>query len=222
MLDFENAKDKVLMGVERRSMIISDTEKRTIAYHEAGHALVADLLPGADPLHKVTIIPRGRALGLTQQLPTDDKYNYSREYLLNRITILLGGRAAEEVVFRQQTTGAGDDLEKATEMARKMVCEWGMSDRMGPVTFGKVEEHIFLGREMSRPKDYSEETAILIDAEIKRIVTDSASRARDLVQANLEKLHTLARALLERETLDGEEIARILRARPFQEAPAPV
>jgi cell division protease FtsH len=221
MLDFENAKDKVLMGVERRSMIISDTEKRTIAYHEAGHALVADLLPGADPLHKVTIIPRGRALGLTQQLPADDKYNYSREYLLNRITILLGGRAAEEVVFRQQTTGAGDDLEKATEMARKMVCEWGMSDKMGPVTFGKVEEHIFLGREMSRPKDYSEETAILIDAEIKRIVTDCASRARDLVQANLEKIHTLARALLERETLDGEEIARILRARPFQEAPAP-
>ncbi|HEV8458013.1 MAG TPA: ATP-dependent zinc metalloprotease FtsH, partial [Methylomirabilota bacterium] len=139
MIDFENAKDKVLMGVERRSMIISDAEKRTIAYHEAGHALVADLLPGADPLHKVTIIPRGRALGLTQQLPTDDKYNYSKEYLINRITILLGGRAAEELVFQQQTTGAGDDLEKATEMARKMVCEWGMSDKLGPLTFGKNE-----------------------------------------------------------------------------------
>src|SRR6202011_1905309 len=153
MIDFENAKDKVLMGVERRSMIISETEKKTIAYHEAGHALVADLLPGADPLHKVTIIPRGRALGLTQQLPADDKYNYSRDYLADRITILLGGRAAEEIVFQQQTTGAGDDLEKATEMARKMVCEWGMSDKMGPLTFGKGEEHIFLGREVARPKD---------------------------------------------------------------------
>jgi cell division protease FtsH len=221
MMDFENAKDKVLMGVERRSMIISESEKRTIAYHEAGHALVADLLPGTDPLHKVTIIPRGRALGLTQQLPTDDKYNYSREYLINRITILMGGRAAEELVLQQQTTGAGDDLEKATEMARKMVCEWGMSDRMGPLTFGKGEEHIFLGREMSRPKDYSEDTAIVIDGEIKRIVTECASRARQLIEDNIEKLHALARALLERESLDGEEIARILRARPFQEAPSP-
>ncbi|MBI2199037.1 MAG: ATP-dependent metallopeptidase FtsH/Yme1/Tma family protein [Candidatus Rokubacteria bacterium] len=221
MIDFENAKDKVLMGVERRSMIISESEKKTIAYHEAGHALVADLLPGTDPLHKVTIIPRGRALGLTQQLPTDDKYNYSKEYLVNRITILLGGRAAEEIVLQQQTTGAGDDLEKATDMARKMVCEWGMSEKMGPLTFGKSEEHIFLGREMSRPKDYSEDTAILIDAEIKRIVTDSASSARHMLEMNLEKLHALARALLERESLDGEEIARILRARPYQEAPAP-
>jgi len=221
MIDFENAKDKVLMGVERRSMIISEDEKKTIAYHEAGHALVADLLPGADPLHKVTIIPRGRALGLTQQLPTDDKYNYSRDYLVDRITILLGGRAAEEIVFRQRTTGAGDDLEKATEMARKMVCEWGMSDRMGPLTFGKSEEHIFLGREMSRAKDYSEETAILIDSEIKRIVTECATRARQIIEANLEKLHTLARALLERESLDGEEIARLLRVPPLQEAQAP-
>src|SRR3981189_1789692 len=152
MIDFENAKDKVLMGVERRSMIISETEKKTIAYHEAGHALVADLLPGADPLHKVTIIPRGRALGLTQQLPADDMYNYSRDYLVNRITILLGGRAAEEIVFQQQTTGAGDDLEKATDMARKMVCEWGMSDRMGPLTFGKGQEHILLARGAARPK----------------------------------------------------------------------
>ncbi len=221
MIDFENAKDKVLMGVERRSMIISDTEKRTIAFHEAGHALVADLLPGADPLHKVTIIPRGRALGLTQQLPTDDKYNYSRDYLINRITILLGGRSAEEIVFQQQTTGAGDDLEKATEMARKMVCEWGMSDKMGPLTFGKAEEHIFLGREMSRAKDYSEDTAILIDSEIKRIVTECASRARQMIEANLTKLHALAQALLERESLDGEEIARIIRVPPLQEAPTP-
>jgi cell division protease FtsH len=221
MMDFENAKDKVLMGVERRSMIISDEEKKTIAYHEAGHALVADLLPGADPLHKVTIIPRGRALGLTQQLPTDDKYNYSREYLIDRITILLGGRTAEEIVFQQRTTGAGDDLEKATEMARKMVCEWGMSDKMGPLTFGKSEEHIFLGREMSRAKDYSEDTAILIDSEIKRIVTECASRARHMIESNLEKLHTLARALLERESLDGEEIARLLRVPPLTGAPAP-
>jgi cell division protease FtsH len=221
MIDFENAKDKVLMGVERRSMIISETEKRTIAYHEAGHALVADLLPGADPLHKVTIIPRGRALGLTQQLPADDKYNYSRDYLVNRITILLGGRAAEEIVFQQQTTGAGDDLEKATEMARKMVCEWGMSDRMGPLTFGKGEEHIFLGREVARPKDFSEETAVLIDSEIKRIVVECATRARHMIESNLEKLHALARALLERESLDGEEIARILRVPPLQEAPSP-
>jgi len=221
MLDFENAKDKVLMGVERRSMIISEDEKKTIAYHEAGHALVADLLPGADPLHKVTIIPRGRALGLTQQLPTDDKYNYSKEYLIDRITILLGGRAAEELVFQQRTTGAGDDLEKATEMARKMVCEWGMSDRMGPLTFGKSEEHIFLGREMSRAKDYSEDTAILIDSEIKRIVTEGAARARQIIEANLEKLHTLARALLERESLDGEEIGRLLRVPPLQGAPTP-
>jgi cell division protease FtsH len=221
MIDFENAKDKVLMGVERRSMIISEGEKKTIAYHEAGHALVADLLPGADPLHKVTIIPRGRALGLTQQLPADDKYNYSREYLVNRITILLGGRAAEEIVFQQQTTGAGDDLEKATEMARKMVCEWGMSDKMGPLTFGKGEEHIFLGREVARPKDFSEETAVLIDSEIKRIVVECATRARHMIETNLEKLHALARALLERESLDGEEIARILRVPPLHEAPSP-
>jgi cell division protease FtsH len=221
MMDFENAKDKVLMGVERRSMIIPESEKRTTAYHEGGHALVAYLLPGADPLHKVTIIPRGRALGLTMQLPTDDRYSYSKEFLVNQITILLGGRAAEEIVFQQQTTGAGNDLEKATDVARKMVCEWGMSDKMGPLTFGKAEEHVFLGREVSRPKDYSEETAILIDSEIKRIVTDCASRARHLLESNLEKLHLLARALLERETLDGEEINRVLLTRPFQEAPTP-
>jgi len=221
MSDFESAKDKVLMGVERRSMIISDAEKRTIAYHEAGHTLVADVLPGTDPVHKVTIIPRGRALGLTQQLPVDDKYNYSKDYLVNRITILLGGRAAEEIVLNQQTTGAGDDLEKATEMARKMICEWGMSDKLGPLTFGKNEEHIFLGREVARQKDYSEATALLIDGEIKRIVLEAASRAKQILQENLEKLHALARALLERETLDGEEIARILRARPLQEAGAP-
>jgi cell division protease FtsH len=221
MPDFEYAKDKVLMGVERRSMIISETEKRTIAYHEAGHALVADVLPGTDPLHKVTIIPRGRALGLTMQLPMDDKYNYSRDYLITRITILLGGRTAEEMVLNQQTTGAGDDLEKATEMARKMVCEWGMSDKLGPLTFGKNEEHIFLGREVARQKDYSEDTAIMIDREIKQIVIDCATRARKILEDNIDKLHALARALLERESLDSEEIARILRAQQYEGAPAP-
>ena len=221
MPDFENAKDKVMMGVERRSMIISEDEKRTIAYHEAGHTLVADFLPGTDPVHKVTIIPRGRALGLTQQLPTDDKYNYSKDYLVNRITILLGGRAAEEAVLGQQTTGAGDDLEKATEMARRMVCEWGMSEKLGPLTFGKNEEHIFLGREFARHKDYSEDTAMLIDAEIRRIVTDCAAKARQILEENLERLHALAHALLERESLDSEEIARILRAGTFEGAPAP-
>ncbi len=210
MFDFESAKDKVLMGVERRSMIISEEEKRTIAYHEAGHTLVAHSLPGADPVHKVTIIPRGRALGLTQQLPSDDKYNYSRDYLMNRITILLGGRAAEEMVFQQQTTGAGDDLEKATEMARKMVCEWGMSEKLGPLTFGKREEHIFLGREFARHQDYSEETAVLIDAEVKQIVVDGASRARSILEEQLARLHRLAKALLEHESLDAEEIARVL------------
>ena len=221
MGDFENAKDKVLMGVERRSMIISDSEKRTIAYHEAGHTLVADSLPGTDPVHKVTIIPRGRALGLTQQLPLDDKYNYSKDYLTNRITILLGGRTAEEIVLNQLTTGAGDDLEKATEMARKMVCEWGMSEKLGPLTFGKNEEHIFLGREVTRQKDYSEETALQIDVEIKRIISDSASRARQILEENLEKLHALAHALLERESLDGEEVSRILRVGTPLGAPAP-
>jgi cell division protease FtsH len=214
MIDFESAKDKVLMGVERRSMIISEEEKRTIAYHEAGHTLVAHTLPGADPVHKVTIIPRGRALGLTQQLPADDKYNYSRDYLMNRITILLGGRAAEEMVFQQQTTGAGDDLEKATEMARKMVCEWGMSEKLGPLTFGKREEHIFLGREVARQQDYSEETAVLIDAEVKQIVLDSAARARSILEEQIAKLHRLAKALLEHESLDAEEITRVLAVEP--------
>jgi cell division protease FtsH len=214
MMDFESAKDKVLMGVERRSMIISEEEKRTIAYHEAGHTLVAHTLPGADPVHKVTIIPRGRALGLTQQLPADDKYNYSRDYLLNRITILLGGRAAEEMVLQQQTTGAGDDLEKATEMARKMVCEWGMSEKLGPLTFGKREEHIFLGREFARHQDYSEETAVLIDAEVKQIVLDAAGRARSILEEQIAKLHHLAKALLDHESLDAEEITRVLAVEP--------
>jgi len=213
--DFDEAKDKVLMGVERRSMVISEEEKKTTAFHEAGHALVAILLPGADPVHKVTIIPRGRALGITQQLPTDDKYTYSKDYLLNRITISLGGRAAEEVVFGQKTTGAGDDLEKATELARKMVCEWGMSEKLGPLTFGKREETIFLGKEFARHQDYSEETAVLIDGEIKRIVMDCAEKARRLIEEQIEKLHLLARALLEREVLDADEITQIVSGSPL-------
>ena len=221
--DFDEAKDKVLMGVERRSLIISEEEKRTTAFHEAGHALTAILLPGADPVHKVTIIPRGRALGITQQLPTDDKYSYSKDYLLNRITIALGGRAAEEVVFGQKTTGAGDDLEKATELARKMVCEWGMSEKLGPLTFGKREEAIFLGKEFARHQDYSEETAILIDGEIKRIVMDCAEKARRLLEEQIEKLNLLARALLEREVLDADEITQIVMGMPapaLSESPA--
>ena len=173
MLDFEFAKDKVLMGSERRSMIINDEEKKVTAVHEAGHALLAVLLPHADPVHKVTIIPRGMALGVTMQLPVDDKHNYTRDYLNDRIAILLGGRLAEEITFNSMTTGAGNDLERSTELARKMVCEWGMSDAMGPLTFGKKEEQIFLGREIAQHQDYSEDTAIRIDHEIKRIVTDN-------------------------------------------------
>src|SRR6184192_3639585 len=195
MVDFEFAKDKVLMGVERKSMVMSDREKRNTAFHESGHTIVAAILPAADPLHKVTIIPRGRALGLTQQLPTDDKYNYSKEYLIDRITILLGGRAAEELVFQQRTTGAGDDLEKATEMARRMVCEWGMSD-LGPATFGKKEEAIFLGREFAQHQDYSEATAIEIDREVRRILEKAYKTAHEIITNNKPALDKIARKLL--------------------------
>ena len=181
MHDFEFAKDKVLMGSERRSMIISDAEKRVTAIHEAGHALLTVLLPHADPIHKVTIIPRGMALGLTQQLPADEKHNYSRDYLNDQIAILLGGRIAEEITMDSLTTGAGNDLERATELARKMVCEWGMSDAMGPLTFGKKEEQIFLGREIAQHQDYSEDTALKIDQEVKRFVTDNYQRAHQLL-----------------------------------------
>ena len=172
-IDFDDAKDKVLMGVERRSMVISDEEKKSTAYHEAGHTLVARMIPGTDPVHKVSIIPRGRALGVTMQLPIEDKHSYSRESLLARIAVLMGGRAAEEIIFHTLTTGAGNDIEQATEMARKMVCEWGMSDKLGPLSFGKKDEQIFLGREMSTHKNYSEATAVEIDTEIRRIVDDS-------------------------------------------------
>jgi cell division protease FtsH len=214
MVDFEASKDKVLMGVERRTMIISDEEKRLTAYHEAGHTLVAKFLPSADPIHKVTIIPRGRALGITQQLPAEDKHTLSKEYILDKIAVFLGGRAAEELVLQTQTTGAGNDLEMATEWARKMVCDFGMSEKMGPVTFGKKEEHIFLGREIAQHKDFSEKTAVDIDTEIKRIVLENYDRAKDIITQKMEKLHHLASALLEKEVLAGEEIDAVLETSP--------
>ncbi|MBI5286525.1 MAG: ATP-dependent metallopeptidase FtsH/Yme1/Tma family protein [Deltaproteobacteria bacterium] len=211
MIDFEEAKDKVLMGTERKSMIISEEEKRNTAYHEAGHTMVAKLIPGTDPIHKVSIIPRGMALGLTQQLPIDERHTYPKDYLLDSITVLMGGRAAEELVLKHMTTGAGNDIERATELARKMVCEWGMSERLGPVTFGKKEEQIFLGREIAQHRDYSEQTAIEIDSEVKRIVTNSYSRAKELLEENIDTLHRLASALLNKEVLDGAEIDKIVR-----------
>ncbi len=210
MVDFEDAKDKVMMGTERKTMIISDEEKRITAYHESGHALVARLLPGADPIHKVTIIPRGRALGLTQQLPMDEKHTYSKDYLLSNICILMGGRAAEMIVLGIQTTGAGNDIEKASEMARRMVCEYGMSDALGPLTFGKKDEQIFLGREIAQHRDYSEETAQKIDAEVRAIVTGSYERTSALIRENMETLHKLAETLLERETLDSKALDEII------------
>ena len=221
MHDFEFAKDKVLMGSERRSMIISDAEKRVTALHEAGHALLTVLLPHADPIHKVTIIPRGLALGLTQQLPADEKHNYSREYLNDQIAILLGGRIAEEVTMGSLTTGAGNDLERATDLARRMVCEWGMSDAMGPLTFGKKEEQIFLGREIAQHQDYSEDTALQIDQEVKRFVTDNYQRSHAMLNQNKETLIKIADALLAREVLDAEQVRR-LAAGLSLDAPEPV
>jgi cell division protease FtsH len=217
MLDFEFAKDKVLMGAERRSMIISENEKRVTAIHEAGHALLTVMLPHADPIHKVTIIPRGMALGLTQQLPIDEKHNYSREYLEDQIAILLGGRIAEEITIGSITTGAGNDLERATELSRRMVCEWGMSDAMGPLTFGKKEEQIFLGREIAQHQDYSEDTALRIDQEVKRFVTDNYARAQNVLLEHKQKLLELADALLARETLDAEQVRRIASGLPVDD-----
>jgi len=210
MEDFEDAKDKVLMGTERKSMIISDQEKHLTAYHEAGHAIVAKLIPETDPIHKVTIIPRGRALGLTQQLPVDEKHTYPKDHLLNTISILMGGRAAEEIVLQTQTTGAGNDIERATELARKMVCNYGMSDELGPLTFGKKDEQIFLGREFSQHKDYSESTARKIDNEVLNIVKTSYERSIRLLTENIETLHRMAHALLEKETLDSKAIEEIM------------
>ena len=209
----ERAKDKVMMGAERRSMIISEKEKEITAYHEAGHALVARLLPGADPIHKVTIIPRGRALGLTMQLPVDEKYTHARGYLLDRIAILFGGRVAEKLVFDEITTGAGNDIERASELARKMVCEWGMSDELGPLAYGKKEEHIFLGREIAQHRDYSEQTAQRIDAAVKQIIVEANDKVTRLLEENRDILTAIAAELLERETIMLEDIDRIIAQR---------
>ena len=210
MNDFEFAKDKILMGTERKSMVISDEEKRNTSYHESGHTLVARLIPGTDPIHKVTIIPRGRALGLTQQLPIDEKHTYPREYLDSSIAILLGGRAAEEIVLHDFTTGAGNDIERATNLARKMVCEWGMSDKIGPLSYGKKEEQIFLGREFATHKDYSEETAKNIDAEVVSIVSRNYEKAKELLTDHIEILHKIAGELLEKEVLNTAEIDALI------------
>jgi cell division protease FtsH len=214
MADFEYAKDKVMMGSERRSLVMSEEEKRTTAYHEAGHALVAVLEPEADPLHKVTIIPRGMALGLTQQLPLEDRYTYSRSYLEANLRVLMGGRLAEEIVFGpgHMTTGAGNDLERCTELARKMVCEWGMSAEMGPLTFGKREESIFLGKEFARHQDYSEATAVRIDEEIRRFVNAAYAAARSILEQHREALEAITTALLEHEVLDGDRIYDLIAA----------
>ncbi len=215
MNDFEHAKDKVLMGVERKSMIIPLEERRITAYHEAGHTLVAKMIPGTDPIHKVTIIPRGRALGITQQLPLDEKHTYTKDYLMNNISVMMGGRAAEELVLSRQTTGAGNDIERSTEIARKMVCEWGMSEKLGPLAFGQKEEEIFLGREFARRQDYSEETARIIDEEVRNIVYNSYEKAKEIIQNNIDILHKLANTLLEKEVLDGQQIDRIIKSEPI-------
>jgi cell division protease FtsH len=220
IVDFEMAKDKVLMGAERKSLVLSDEEKRTTAYHEAGHALIAKLIPGTDPVHKVTIIPRGRALGLTMQLPTDDRHGYSKVYLYNQLAILMGGRVAEELVLKDMTTGAGNDLERATDLARKMVCEWGMSEKMGPLTFGKQNEQVFLGRELGSQRDFSDQVAMEIDQEVKRLVTENYERAKRLLTENMASLKRLAEALLEKEVLDSSDIDNILMQSTSQAVPA--
>ncbi len=217
MLDFEFAKDKVMMGSERRSMVINDDEKKVTAVHEAGHALLAVVLPHADPVHKVTIIPRGMALGVTMQLPVEDKHNYTREYLNDQIAILLGGRIAEEITMNGMTTGAGNDLERSTELCRKMVCEWGMSDALGPLTFGKKEEQIFLGREIAQHQDYSQDTAIRIDHEIKRFVTANYERARTLLEQHKPALLRIAEELLVREVLDADQVKRLVAGQELEE-----
>ncbi len=213
MVELEDSKDKVMMGTERKSMIISEDEKKITAYHEAGHALVGRLLPKTDPIHKVTIIPRGRALGLTQFLPIDEKHTYDKEYLLNNICKGMGGRAAEEIVLNIQTTGAGNDIETASDMARRMVCDYGMSENLGPLSFGKTEEQIFLGREIAQHRDYSEATAQKIDDEVRSIVKGAYDKATQLIKDNIDTLHNLAEALLERETLDSEEIEKIMEGK---------
>jgi cell division protease FtsH len=209
MVDFEFAKDKVIMGVERKSMMMSNREKRNTAFHEAGHTVVAAVLPAADPLHKVTIIPRGRALGLTQQLPIEDKYSYSKRYLEAMLAVLMGGRIAEELFIGEITTGAGNDIEKATGLARKMVTEWGMSD-LGPLSYGKKEQEIFLGREFAQHSDYSENTARQIDEQVRRFVDQGYATAKQTIEVHRSALEKIAKRLLEKETLDGVEVNAIL------------
>ena len=214
MAELEDAKDKIMMGMERRSLIISDTEKRAIAYHEAGHVLTAKMIPGTDPIHKVTIIPRGRALGVTHYLPIDERHTYSRRYCQDTLAVMLGGRAADMLIGGQPTTGAGDDIQRATELARRMVCEWGMSDRLGPLTFGERAEPVFLGRDIVTHQMYSQETALAIDAEIKAIVDEAFGRSKAILSDHMDKLDVLASALLEREILDSPEIDRLIAAPP--------
>ncbi len=216
MDDFEEAKDKIMMGMERKSMLISDKEKKTTAYHESGHVLIAKLIPGLDPVHKVTIIPRGRALGVTAYLPLDERHTYSREYLEGILAQLLGGRVAEKIVFNQLTTGAGNDLERATDLSRKMVCEWGMSDNLGPITFGKKDQEIFLGREIAQHRDYSEKIAEEIDLEVRQIITSAEQKTEKLLRDNIDKLHALSNALLEHELLDSEQIDMVLRGEKIE------
>jgi cell division protease FtsH len=210
MDDFEDAKDKVMIGIQRKSIILSDDEKKVTAYHESGHALVAALTPGADPIHKVTIIPRGRALGVTLQLPIDEKHTYPKDYIEGRLAILLGGRAAESMIFNELTTGAGNDIEQATNIARKMVCEWGMSENLGPMTFGKKNEEIFLGREIQSHRDYSETTAKLIDEEVVKIIRKAEKSAKQILKKNDKTLHAMASALLKHETIDHNDVENIL------------
>jgi cell division protease FtsH len=213
MADFEFAKDKVLMGAERRSMVISLEERRNTAFHEAGHTFVARMIPGTDPIHKVTIIPRGRALGITQQLPLDDRHTYEKSYLLAQISVLMGGRAAEEIFLEHMTTGAGNDIERASELARKMVCQWGMSESVGPLSLGQKEEQIFLGKELTRHRDYSERTAIMIDEEISKIVTENYERAHRIILENQDTVNRIADALLERESLDAAQVEAIIEGK---------
>jgi cell division protease FtsH len=221
MYDFEMAKDKVLMGPERRSMIISENDKRITAYHEAGHALVGKMMKHSDPVHKVTIIPRGRALGLTQQLPVEDRLNLSKDGANDEIAMFMGGRVAEELIFDQITTGASNDIQQATDMARKMVCDWGMSEKLGPLHFGKREGEVFLGRDFNdASKTYSEQTAVDIDSEVKKIVSANYDRARKVVVDHLDKLKALAEALLEYETVDGAEIDSIFAGRRLDRQPS--
>jgi cell division protease FtsH len=209
--DFEFAKDKVMMGAERRSMLLSEKEKQTTSYHESGHALVAKLLPNADPVHKLTIIPRGSALGLMQQLPEDDKHTYSRSYWLDQLAVFFGGRVAEQIIFDEMNTGASSDIQRATSIARRMVTEWGMSDKLGPIHYSSKEEHMFLGREFGKPREHSEQTQVDIDNEVHRILLEAEQKATRLVRDNLDTLHRLAKALLERETLDAESIELIMQ-----------